>query len=497
MRIVLTETTNVLNLSNSCGGYNWGETEDYTVNILPAPSPTTYIWNRTAPASFVVDTNWTPSRILRNLNDRLQFSNGGTVNISNVATQSVSSINVLNNTTVNLDATSAQNLSAWDSLNLVAGRMVATNNVTLTVGDRNSIGDITGSGAVQGVLARWIDTIGGSYIFPIIAGNQSRRATLSTTSGAAPIARGTVTVRFVSGIPGNTGLPFADGFINVNRVAENGVWRIEAGNGFTPGVNSEYNLSLQAESFLGVQNLSGLTVVNRANSTANWDTAGTYVPTTGTIASLVGNRNNLRVFGEFTLGSDSASNPLPVKLLSFIANALNKDVLLTWKTTSEINNKGFVVERSLDGNSFEEVSFVSGKGFANQLTQYELMDEKALSLVYNLYYRLRQIDFDGSEVYSNTVKVTRQDLSISKATVVPNPFTHTANLELVSAESTSYELLITDIQGKQLATKQVFVTKGNNLIQLDELNEVRAGVYFINLKGIESVTLKVVKTGNN
>jgi hypothetical protein len=57
--------------------------------------------------------------------------------------------------------------------------------------------------------------------------------------------------------------------------------------------------------------------------------------------------------------------------------------------------------------------------------------------------------------------------------------------------------LITDIQGKQLATKQVFVTKGNNLIQLDELNGVRAGVYFINLKGIESVTLKVVKTGNN
>ncbi|MCG9880165.1 MAG: GEVED domain-containing protein, partial [Bacteroidia bacterium] len=492
MRVSLIETT--VSPISPCASYGYGETEDYSVNILPAPIPTTYVWNQTAAASFTVASNWTPNRTIRNLNDRLAFNANATIN--NVTTQEVASIDVSNNAVVNLNAAAGETLSAWDSLNLISGRIVGNNNLTLTVGNRTNIGTITGTGGVQGTLARWVDTVSASVNFPLVQGGASRRATLTTPATGAPIARGTVIVRFVPGIPSSAGVPFLDGFLPVNKISENGVWRIEAGNGFNPGPNGEFNLALQADSFAGVTNLSSLTIVRRANATSNWDTAGVYDFTTGTNASFVANRLNLRVFGEFTVGSDSAVNPLPVKLISFNANGVNNDVLLTWKTAMEINNKGFMVERSLDGRKFESVQFVKGNGTTSQVSNYLLLDEKAFNLASTLYYRLRQIDFDETESFSNIVKVERNELNLSNVTAVPNPFVGSTKIEFVSATTSPYTISIVDVQGKEIATRTVNVKEGMNSILLPELEGVNAGIYFVNVNGVESRTLKVVKTAN-
>lgn len=492
MRVILNETT--ISPISPCAAYGYGETEDYTVNILPAPIPTTYVWNQTAPATYTTASNWTPNRTNRNLNDRLAFNANATVN--DVTSQEVSSITVDNNAIVNLNSNATVNLSAWDSLNLISGRIVGNNNLILTVGNRTNIGTIAGSGGVQGTLARWVDTVSATVVFPLVQGNASRRATLTTPATGAPIARGTVIVRFVPGIPGSAGVPFLDGFLPVNKISENGVWRIEAGNGFNPGPNGEYNLALQADSFAGVTNLSSLTIVRRANATSNWDTAGVYNFTTGTNASFIANRLNLRVFGEFTVGSDSAVNPLPVKLITFNANGVNNDVLLTWKTAMELNNKGFMVERSLDGRKFESVQFVKGNGTTAQVSNYLLLDEKAFNLSNTLYYRLRQIDFDETESFSNIVKVERNELNLSNVTAVPNPFIGSTKIEFISAATSPYTITIVDVQGKEIATRTVNVKEGMNSIALPELEGVNAGIYFINVNGVESRTLKVVKTAN-
>jgi hypothetical protein len=490
MRVAMIETT--VSPISPCVTYGYGETEDYTVNILPAPTPTTYVWNQTAPATFTTAANWTPTRSLRNLNDRLAFNANATIN--NVTSQEVASIDVSNNAVVNLNAAAGENLAAWDSLNLISGRLVGNANLTFTVGNSNNIGTITGAGGVQGTLARWVDTLTATVNFPLVQGGASRRATLSTS--VAPVSRGTVIVRFVPGIPGSAGVPFLDGFLPVNKVSENGVWRIEAGNGFNPGANGSYNLALQADSFAGVNAISSLTIIRRANATANWDTAGVYDFATGTNASFVANRLDLRVFGEFTLGSDSAVNPLPVKLITFNANPLNNDVLLTWKTAMELNNKGFMVERSLDGRKFEAVNFVKGNGTTSQISNYLLLDEKAFTMANTLYYRLRQIDFDETESFSNIVKVERSELSLSNVTAVPNPFIGSTKIEFVSANTSPYVISIVDVQGKEIATRTVNVKEGMNSITLPELESVNAGIYFINVNGVESRTLKVVKTAN-
>jgi hypothetical protein len=491
MRVILNETT--FSPISPCAAYGYGETEDYTVNILPAPTPTTYVWNQTAANDFATAGNWTPSRTNRNLNDRLAFSNGA-VTVNGVLSQEVSSISVSNNSIVTMNAASAENLSAWDSLNLISGRIINGANLTLTVGNRSNMGTITGTGGVEGALSRWVDTATATVSFPLVQGLAGRRATLSTNT--APTSRGTVTVRFVPGIPTTAGIPFLDGFLPVNKVSENGVWRIEAGNGFNPGAAGTYNLAVQAVSFAGVNNLSSITVIRRANATSNWDTAGVYGAATGTNSSFIANRSDLRVFGEFAIASDSAVNPLPVKLISFNANGVNNDVLLTWKTAMELNNKGFMVERSLDGKKFESVNFVKGNGTTARTSNYLLLDEKAFIIANTLYYRLRQIDFDETESFSNIVKVERSELSLSNVTAVPNPFMGSTQIEFVSAATAPYTITILDVQGKEIATKTVNVKEGMNSITLPELESVNAGIYFINVNGVESRTLKVVKTAN-
>jgi hypothetical protein len=491
MRVILNETT--FSPISPCAAYGYGETEDYTVNILPAPTPTTYVWNQTAANDFATAGNWTPSRTNRNLNDRLAFNNGA-VTVNGVLSQEVASITVSNNSIVTMNAASAENLSAWDSLNLISGRIINGANLILTVGNRSNMGTITGTGGVQGALSRWVDTATATVSFPLVQGLAGRRATLSTNT--APTSRGTVTVRFVPGIPTTAGIPFLDGFLPVNKVSENGVWRIEAGNGFNPGAAGTYNLAVQAVSFAGVNNLSSITVIRRANATSNWDTAGVYGAATGTNSSFIANRSDLRVFGEFAIASDSAVNPLPVKLISFNANGVNNDVLLTWKTAMELNNKGFMVERSLDGKKFESVNFVKGNGTTARTSNYLLLDEKAFIIANTLYYRLRQIDFDETESFSNIVKVERSELSLSNVTAVPNPFMGSTQIEFVSAATAPYTITILDVQGKEIATKTVNVKEGMNSITLPELESVNAGIYFINVNGVESRTLKVVKTAN-
>jgi hypothetical protein len=494
MRIVLIETTIPLTLANSCGTYNWGETEDYLVNITAFPGTTAYVWNQTSPALFNTASNWTPGRNLLNVADKLVFNSGTNVTVNEVANQTVSVIEVTNNTVVNMNASSAANLGASDSLVLTSGRVNNSANVTLSSGSTTTNANVTGSGKVSGALMYWVNNTAASYTYPLVQGNLNR--TVMADVIVPPATRGTVTAQFIPGLPGNSGLPFNDGSINVNRIAETGYWRLTAGNGITPAPGTYYNLSLQADSFAGVVTLSTLTIARRADVSSPWDTAGTYVAATGTNASPIANRTFVRVFGDFTLAGDSLSNPLPVTLVDLKATALNNDVLVNWSTAMEMNNKGFYVEKSVNGTDFSRIGFVEGNGTTQTTTNYQLLDERAFEIANTLYYRLRQVDMDGTEHLSKVVSVSRTERTLSAATVAPNPFTGVTTLQLIAAEAGNYTVTITDIQGRTVATRNVAVSKGLNDISLVEFENAGAGVYFVQLNGADSKTIKVVKTAN-
>ena len=130
----------------------------------------------------------------------------------------------------------------------------------------------------------------------------------------------------------------------------------------------------------------------------------------------------------------SLSGMLPVELLAFTGQAIEHQVLLEWQTATEINNSHFDVEWSKDGVSFEKIGEVAGAGTTTEIQHYEFLhtldmtDFENLSYL-NLYYRLRQVDFDGKFEYTETINVTIQQSNNSTIKIYPNPALHYLKIE--------------------------------------------------------------------
>jgi len=151
--------------------------------------------------------------------------------------------------------------------------------------------------------------------------------------------------------------------------------------------------------------------------------------------------------------------PLPVELLYFNASPVGRSALLDWSTASEINNYGFDVQRYNDiTQEWDFVNFVLSKatgGNSQKKLNYELTDEN----IYNpnlgpktFYYRLKQIDLNGSFEYSEVRSVSfnpnasMDDISIK---VYPNPVSDDLYVEIMNLQNLNpFDLLIYDKYGK-------------------------------------------------
>lgn len=159
--------------------------------------------------------------------------------------------------------------------------------------------------------------------------------------------------------------------------------------------------------------------------------------------------------GEHWLHGNSYGSPLPVELTKFTATAVNNtEVHLDWSTSLEINNNYFTIERSLDGERFEEVTKVNGAGNSTQAINYKAIDTRPYSGL--SYYRLKQTDFDGQFTYSNIVAVTLGSQTSFK--LYPNPTDNEMTID-VSNSSEEIKVIISDMNGRKVYG-QIF--NGNN-----------------------------------
>lgn len=113
----------------------------------------------------------------------------------------------------------------------------------------------------------------------------------------------------------------------------------------------------------------------------------------------------------------SSSGPLPIELIEFKATKNYDRVLTQWSTASEKNNAYFTVEKSQDGLNYAYVASVKGAGTSGTINKYSAYDDSPLNGI--SYYRLKQIDFDGSYKYSPVVSIDREESFEIKLT--PNP----------------------------------------------------------------------------
>ncbi|WP_460614270.1 Ig-like domain-containing protein [Hymenobacter seoulensis] len=186
------------------------------------------------------------------------------------------------------------------------------------------------------------------------------------------------------------------------------------------------------------------------------------------------------------------SQPLPVELTQFDAVAKQDDALVTWTTIMEKNSDHFDIERSVDGRSFSKVGTVKGQGSTTQEHRYRFIDGKARLVGALLYYRLRQVDTDGTFQYSSvkTVKFAEQLPTSYTVGLVPNPTLGSTALDLSSLPAGTYTVDIIDVTGRVL---QVGKATGGALSALD-VQQFAKGVYIIKVHNAAiSITQRLVK----
>ncbi|MEO8414867.1 MAG: T9SS type A sorting domain-containing protein [Ginsengibacter sp.] len=193
-------------------------------------------------------------------------------------------------------------------------------------------------------------------------------------------------------------------------------------------------------------------------------------------------------------GNMPENGPLPVTMVSFTASLMaDSKVKLDWSTSQEINCSKYKIERSIDGNIYNEVAVVAGNGTTPLFHSYSFTDDAMPVTVAIIYYRIEQVDIDGKGSYSKVLRLQLKNATIQVITS-PNPFTSYLNVKL---EWNSHEIIgmkVIGIQGKVVFTKRIEMTKGTNHISIEDLAKLPGGNYFIQfISGSERITKKITK----
>jgi hypothetical protein len=166
-------------------------------------------------------------------------------------------------------------------------------------------------------------------------------------------------------------------------------------------------------------------------------------------------------------------HPLPIELLSFSAKLNSqKTVDINWSTASEINNNYFVVERSVNGISFEPIASQSGSLNSFTIKKYSVNDENPLKS--RSYYRLKQVDFGGKFTYSASVSIFNDQTSL--ISIYPNPARNRFSVKYNSSEGKAANFYLIDQTGKIIMTRSI---TGQEQEADFDITGVPAGNYFL------------------
>ncbi|MBX2908443.1 MAG: T9SS type A sorting domain-containing protein [Chitinophagales bacterium] len=282
-----------------------------------------------------------------------------------------------------------------------------------------------------------------------------------------------------------------DGTGNWVDVKGDFVWHVEYSD-----VNLPYNIQLAAP-FLNANNQDELIgtpneyrIMKRSDwQSGNWGFQGAH-DTASTIALLpdftnlqASRRTGLNTFSGFGIGGNSAGGQvLPVKMVSIAAKSVeNKWIELTWQTAAEINNAGFEIQRSTDGEYFETISWKDGAGNSTSVLNYSYNDEKVKpGIIY--YYRLLQKDFDGNSELTNIVSARLLESGTVKwMQLMPNPATSASSAVINASAESVATISITDMKGVKVYNQEVKIYSGINTLPLD-IKTFTAGNYIVTFK---------------
>ncbi len=242
---------------------------------------------------------------------------------------------------------------------------------------------------------------------------------------------------------------------------------------YSPSIS--YTLNFDITGLPGVSSKDSLYILKRSDFNGSWVPISSYVSGNSVYTGIING------FSDFTIGSQAAVNSLPVNWLYF--NAKNTSAFsnqLDWATGSELNSDYFTIERGTDSYNFIEVGTVRAAGNSNKKLVYGFKDLMDQSFSKDLFYRIKQVDRDGSFTYSNVVKVSADPMNSENTISISNPFEKapTVWIDQLNANSTII-LRVSDLNGKLLFTKTIETTNGKSAIVINEMESLQQGMYII------------------
>ncbi|TGE09341.1 T9SS type A sorting domain-containing protein [Hymenobacter fodinae] len=423
-------------------------------------------------------TNAGTVQVLGNLTNAGTLTASGRVLLSGAAAQTLTAggatlgqLEVNNASTQGV--TVPDNLTITQELKLTNGmvRTPATSTISLT-NAASVTGEATGR-YVLGNLRVTRDNVTAATDF-----------TNSATIGGNGQSLGQVVVTRTAGLAtAGTSYGTFNSFKSIDRI-----WTVTTSQAPTGAV--PITLSWLPDNDNGLTDFARVLIWRQATQTAPWNGVGSVADASATRSIST----TTTVFDRLTVSN--SANPLPVQLISFAAEVRAADVQLRWATASEKDNAQFIIEVSTNGQQFQSVGQVAGRGTTGQQTTYSYTDASVRR--YNadvLYYRLRQQDHDGTESYSSVqvVRLASAELSIALQ-AHPNPFSQELYARVVVPQAGLTSIALHNTLGQVLLTRKLELPAGTSEIALPEAAALPHGVYFLIVRqATASRVAKVVK----
>ena len=280
----------------------------------------------------------------------------------------------------------ASNIEMDGTLVLTNGDIDASSN-TLSLGSNATVSGGSDDSHVIGTLVKTTVGSGTKFTFPVGDGTYYKYIAIT------PDNAGTVvwTAQYFNTVHPNSVMETPD----LDHVSAYEYWDLDNG-----GVGTG-QMELGWVSQNAVLAYADLRIAHY-DGTTDWDMVAS-APVGDNTSGAITSSASVSVFSPFTIGSTSATNVLPIELVSFSGEKKDNRNILNWTTASEINNAYFTIEKSYNGIDFEWVGTQEGSSPSTQIRNYSLTDYNILETLN--YYRLKQTDFDGKFEYSKTISL--------------------------------------------------------------------------------------------
>ncbi len=172
---------------------------------------------------------------------------------------------------------------------------------------------------------------------------------------------------------------------------------------------------------------------------------------------------------------------LPLKMGDFTAVKKSAGIQLDWETLSEENTSHFDVERSTDGIHFSYIGKVNAAGNSSDKLAYTFTDVNPASGTN--FYRLKMADLDGTSSLSRVIAV-KSGINLLTIELFPNPANEVLQVQIPAARKEAVSLFITDALGKNLYSRSIQLTEGNNVLSIP-VQQLPKGHYYLVLNNKE------------